>query len=106
MFQRGHTDLEKALAKQKAENRKRHRKKNMDSEEITDVENTVAAIITEMKNVAMDDRIANEKSTPAIQKLKLLSTVVDFLKKFKQSRRHITSCLILLLLLDPTTTLP
>ena len=47
------TDLEMALNKQKAENRKKNnRKKNADSEELTDIENTISAIITEMKNVA------------------------------------------------------
>jgi hypothetical protein len=44
--------LEKALAKQKTDNRKRHRKKNADSEEITEIEGLISAVVSEMKNVA------------------------------------------------------
>jgi hypothetical protein len=41
------------LSKQKAENKKRHRRKNEgDSEEITDIEKTISDIVAEMKNVA------------------------------------------------------
>ena len=72
--------MEMALSKQKADNRKRNRKKT-DSEEITDIENTISAVIAEMRSAADLDRVANEKRVTAVQKFKMLPDVIHLLKK-------------------------
>lgn len=45
------------------------------------MDNTISAIIAEMKNVAAEDRAANEKSLTTLQKIKMLPTVVNMLQK-------------------------
>jgi hypothetical protein len=47
----GQTYLEQVLSAQKAES-KRHRRKNVDSEELNEMDNKISAIIAEMKTVA------------------------------------------------------
>lgn len=53
----------------------------MDSEELNEMDNTIAAIISEMKNVAAEDRAANEKSLLTVQKIKMMPTVMGLLQK-------------------------
>lgn len=69
------------MSQQKAENKRKNRRKNMDSEELNEMDNTISAIIAEMKNVAAEDRAANEKSLTTVQKLKMLPQVVALLQK-------------------------
>lgn len=73
------SDVDKLLKKNQAQRRKRGRKG--DSEELNDMDNTISAIIAEMKNVAAEDRAANEKSLTTLQKIKMLTTVVNMLQK-------------------------
>jgi len=76
------SDLETMLMKSKAQKAKnRRRNKNADSEEINDWDNKISAIISEMKNVAAEDRAANEKSLLSLQKYKMMPTVVNMLQK-------------------------
>ena len=53
----------------------------MDSEELNEMDNTIASIITEMKNVAAEDRAANEKQLTTVQKLKMMPMVFSLLQK-------------------------
>jgi len=74
------SDLEKMLKKNQAEKKKR-RRKNADSEELNEMDNKISMIIAEMKNVAAEDRAANEKSLTTLQKIKMLPTVMNMLQK-------------------------
>lgn len=74
------SDLEKMLKKNQAEKKKR-RRKNADSEELNEMDNKISMIISEMKNVAAEDRAANEKSLTTLQKIKMLPTVMNMLQK-------------------------
>lgn len=75
------SDLDMMLAKNKAQKAKNRRKNKTDSEEINDWDNKISMIISEMKNVAAEDRAANEKSMMSLQKHKMLPTVVNMLQK-------------------------
>lgn len=75
------TNLERVLSNQKAENKRKHKRKNIDSEEITEIDNTISMIIAEMKNVAAEDRAANEKNLTSIGKIKMLPSVIALLQK-------------------------
>lgn len=75
------SDLDLMLAKNKAQKAKNRRKNKTDSEEINDWDNKISMIISEMKNVAAEDRAANEKSMMSLQKHKMLPTVVNMLQK-------------------------
>ncbi len=46
------TDLETVLSRQRAEHKRARRKRNVDSEELNDMDNKISGIITEMKHVA------------------------------------------------------
>ena len=46
------SDLEKMLKKNQAEKRRKNRRKNVDSEELNEMDNKISMIISEMKNVA------------------------------------------------------
>jgi transcription factor SPN1 len=74
------SDYESIFSKKNSSQNKR-KKKNVDSEELNEMDNVISSIIFEMKNVAGDDRSANEKSITAIHKLKMLPTVVNLLQK-------------------------
>jgi len=75
------SDLDMMLAKNKVQKAKNRRKNKTDSEEINDWDNKISMIISEMKNVAAEDRAANEKSMMSLQKHKMLPTVVNMLQK-------------------------
>lgn len=75
------SEVDLMLQKSKAQNAKNRRKKNQDSEEINDMDNKISMIISEMKNVAAEDRAANEKSLTTLQKIKMLPTVMNMLQK-------------------------
>ncbi|CAF0824804.1 unnamed protein product [Brachionus calyciflorus] len=75
------TNLDRVLSNQKAENKRKNRRKNKDSEELNEMDNTISSIIAEMKNVAAEDRAANEKGLTSIGKIKMLSTVIGLLHK-------------------------
>ena len=69
------------LARNKAQKSKNRRKNKNDSEEINDWDNKISMIISEMKNVAAEDRAANEKSLLSLQKYKMMNTVMNMLMK-------------------------
>jgi len=75
------SDLEKMLKKNQAEKRRKNRRKNADSEELNEMDNKISMIISEMKNVAAEDRAANEKSLTTLQKIKMLPNVINMLQK-------------------------
>lgn len=75
------SDLEKMLKKNQAEKRRKNRRKNADSEELNEMDNKISMIIAEMKNVAAEDRAANEKSLTTLQKIKMLPNVINMLQK-------------------------
>lgn len=75
------SDLEKMLKKNQAEKRRKNRRKNVDSEELNEMDNKISMIISEMKNVAAEDRAANEKSLTTLQKIKMLPNVINMLQK-------------------------
>lgn len=77
----GPSDLELMLMKNKAQKAKNRRRKQGDSEEINDWDNKISAIISEMKNVAAEDRAANEKQIMSLQKQKMLPMVKNMLQK-------------------------
>lgn len=76
----GDSNLDRVLSTQKALNKRKHRRK-VDSEELNDMDNTISSIIAEMKNVAAEDRAANEKGLTSIGKIKMLPCVIDMLQK-------------------------
>jgi hypothetical protein len=111
--------LDEVIEKRKLENKKKFKRKKDDSEALTNADNMIAALITEMKQMAAvillsnlidrywfdsefkihrvpfaqhttrvflfsslkEDRIANERHTCALQKLKFLPVVVSVLQK-------------------------
>lgn len=75
------SDLEMMLQKNKEQKAKNRRKKGGDSEEINDWDNKISMIISEMKNVAAEDRAANEKQIMSLQKHKMLPDVQNMLMK-------------------------
>lgn len=74
------SDLELMLQKNKQQKAKNRRRKG-DSEELNDWDNKISMIISEMKNVAAEDRAANEKHVMSLQKHKMLKTVQNMLQK-------------------------
>jgi transcription factor SPN1 len=75
------SDLEMMLQRNKEQKAKNRRRNKTDSEEINDWDNKISIIISEMKNVAAEDRAANEKNLMSLQKHKMMSTVVNMLQK-------------------------
>ncbi len=75
------SDLEVMLARNKAQKAKNRRRNKTDSEEINDWDNKISLIISEMKNVAAEDRASNEKGMLSLQKYKMMNTVVNMLQK-------------------------
>ncbi len=75
------SDLEMMLARNKAQKAKNRRRNKVDSEEINDWDNKISLIVTEMKNVAAEDRVSNEKGMLSLQKYKMMNTVVNMLQK-------------------------
>lgn len=76
----GDSNLDRVLSTQKALNKRKHRRK-VDSEELNEMDNTISSIIAEMKNVAAEDRAANEKGLTSIGKIKMLPCVIGMLHK-------------------------
>ena len=56
IYNREMTDLETVLNRQRAEHKKARRKRNVDSEELNEMDNKITAIISEMKHVAAVSR--------------------------------------------------
>lgn len=76
----GDSNLDRVLSTQKALNKRKNRRK-IDSEELNDMDNTISNVIAEMKNVAAEDRAANEKGLTSIGKIKMLPSVIGMLQK-------------------------
>lgn len=66
---------------EKPQIKKKSRRRNQDSEAITNCDNMIANLIAEMKAAAAEDRAANEHNEPALRKLKMLPLVMNVLVK-------------------------
>ncbi|RNA02761.1 IWS1 -like protein [Brachionus plicatilis] len=76
----GDSNLDRVLSTQKALNKRKNRRK-VDSEELNDMDTFISELISGMKNVAAEDRAANEKGLTSIGKIKMLPSVIGMLQK-------------------------
>lgn len=63
--------------------KKTKRRRRLDDEYATDIDDVVVDALNRMKKAAEDDMELNKKRLPAIEKLKLLSEFLDMLNRYR-----------------------
>ncbi|XP_019644054.1 PREDICTED: protein IWS1 homolog A-like [Branchiostoma belcheri] len=98
------SDFDVMLQKRKAMN-KANRRKRKDHDLINDCDDLIVALINKMKAAVDEDRVLNQNRQPAVRKLKMLSSVMQTLRK-KDLQEAILDCGMLPVITDWLSPLP